>query len=208
MKKTIWQPVVLGSAMGMLAGLSTITGLSINVPGTEDLIGYTNTIGIFNILLLLAAALGGPLAGATASTLFFTIAVVFGPPEIKAVFDNIEVFWANLIVVGTLMVLVGIAYRIIYERTEIPALLLLWSTIVIVFYIILLPTNITLQNYMLGDGVDLPAILFGYKTYISQAIFDLFFTSLVFIALPKRFRRPFWYTPKQSLKQNGAVQNV
>jgi len=59
MKKTIWRPLVLGVVSGLLAGIATVTGLSFLTPGSTN-----NTIGFYMTLFLLAAALGGPLAGA------------------------------------------------------------------------------------------------------------------------------------------------
>jgi len=205
MKKTIWRPLVLGVVLGLLAGLATVTGLFFIVPGTEDVTGYYNAIGFYMILLLLAAALGGPQAGAIASILWLTIENFFGPPDMKAIFDDPEVFWANLIVVGTLMVLVGFAHRLIFEQVKMPARLLLWSVLVIVVYIIIVPANIALQAYLLDAVVVLPAILFGYRTYIPQAIFDIFFTSLVFIALPASYTRPLWYEPKKALDRSAEI---
>jgi hypothetical protein len=90
--------------------------------------------------------------------------------------------------------LVGFAYRLIFERVEMPARLLPWAGIVIAFYVITLPSAIIPQFYLSGDPAYeiLPTVLAAYKTYIPQAIFDIIFTSLVFIALPARYRRPLW----------------
>ena len=85
------------------------------------------------------------------------------------------------------MVLVGFAYRLIFERVKMPARLLPWAGIVIAVYIINSPASITVQSYLQGDLEVLPRILFSYKTYIPQAIFDIFITSLIFIALPASF---------------------
>ena len=63
--------------MGVLAGIATITGLSFLTPGVD----INNAIGIYMTILLLSAALGGPLAGALASIIFITIATLFGPPD-------------------------------------------------------------------------------------------------------------------------------
>ena len=51
MKKTIWQPLVLGVVLGLLAGIATVTGLSFLTPGITD-----NAIGFYVTLFLLAAA--------------------------------------------------------------------------------------------------------------------------------------------------------
>ncbi|MCC6191867.1 MAG: hypothetical protein IT318_22795 [Anaerolineales bacterium] len=195
MKKTIWQPLVLGVTFGLLAGIATATGLSFLTPGITD-----SAIGFYVTLFLLAAAQGGPLAGATASGLWVAISAWFGPPDMKAIIGIPSIFWSNLLALGSFTALVGVAYRWIFEHMKMPARLLPWAGIVIAFYLITPPSAITLQYYLLGDPASeiLPAILATYMTYIPQAIFDIVFTSLVFIALPVRYRRPQWYEPKKT----------
>ena len=116
MKKTIWQPLILGTALGLLAGIATVTGLSFLTPGIT-----ANAVGFYGTLLLLSAALGGPLAGAIASAVFLVISALFGSPDFKAVITVPAVFWSNLLVVGTILALVGFAYRFIFERWRMPA---------------------------------------------------------------------------------------
>jgi len=193
LKKTIWRPLLLGIVLGTLAGIATVANLSLLVPGidTENLIGFWMT------LLLLSAALGGPLAGAMATTLLITLSTWFGPPELQPVNDDAAVvFWTNLFVVGTLMVLVGLAYRWIYERVKMPARLLPWIGVVITVHLLNAPANLTLQFYLLHEAGVLPAILGVYNVYVLQGIFDIIVTSLVFIALPSAYTRPLWYTLK------------
>lgn len=194
MRKTIWQPLVLGAMLGLLAGIATITGLTFLTPGITD-----NAIGFYVTLFLLAAALGGPLAGALAAAIMVTMSALFGAPDIKEILSDPVVFWSNLLAVGTTLVLLGFAYRLIFEHLKMPVRLLACAGIVIAYYAISTPSTITPQ-YLLHDSPAseiLPAILYGYKTYFPQAIFDIFITSLVFIALPARYARPLWYKPKQ-----------
>jgi hypothetical protein len=187
-KKTFWRPLILGIFMGALAGITTITGLSFITPGDLN-----NAIGIYMTILLLSAALGGPLAGALTTTIFIAVTTLFGPPDMKAIMSEPVILWTNLAVIGTLTVMVGFAYRWIFERLKMPTRLLLWSGIVIAVYLINLPINIILQFYFLHEADVLPAIISTYWNYLPQAIFDIFITSLVFIALPIRFTRPLWY---------------
>jgi len=62
-------------------------------------------------LFLLAAALGGPLAGAIAPTPWVIISALFESPDIKAIISIPEVFWAHIFELGTLVALVGFADR-------------------------------------------------------------------------------------------------
>lgn len=175
--------------MGVLAGVATVTGLSFLTPGID----INNAIGIYMTILLLSAALGGPLVGALASIIFITISALFGPPDMKAILSEPIVLWTNLAVIGTLTIMVGFAYRWIFERVKMPTRLLLWAGVVIAVYLINIPANILLQFYLLNETGVLPAIISTYQDYLPQAIFDIFITSLVFIALPVRFTRPLWY---------------
>ena len=188
-KKTFWRPILLGIFMGVLAGIATATGLSFLTPGTD----INNAIGIYMTILLLSVALGGPLAGALASILFITITTFFGPPDMKTIMSDPVILWTNLSVIGTLLVIVGFVYRWIFERVKMPYRLFLWAGVVITVYLINVPVIIILQFYFLHDADALPAIIGTYQDYLPQAIFDIFITSLVFIALPVRLSRPLWY---------------
>lgn len=189
MKKTIWLPLVLGIAFGALAGLGIITDLSFIVSGTNT----DNVIGFWMILLLLASALGGPLAGVIASTLFLILTKFYGPPEFLTIISDPVIFWTNVFVLGMLVIFVAFAYRLVFERVKMPMRLLWWVGIVILAHIINIPANIILQHYFNNETGALPVILNAYKIYVPQALFDIFITSLVFVALPAAFARPLWY---------------
>ena len=189
MKKTVWQPLVIGVLLGLLAGIATASGLSFITPG----INIENAIGVWMTLILLSAALGGPLAGTIASTLFVIIATLLGPPDMKEILSDPVNFWSNLIVVGIIMIVVGFVYRFIFERSKMPTRLLFWAGIVIAVYIIISPITISFQFYLHGEAGVLPAIMSSYGIFLPQAIFDIIITSLVFVALPARYARPLWY---------------
>lgn len=199
MKKTIWLPPLAGLVFGGLAGAATITGLSFLVESPDT----SSAIGFFMTLLLLAAAFGGPLAGAIAPAVFISLSLRYGPADMSAVLSEPAVFWTNTIVLGVLFVGVGLAYRQIFERGRMPGRLLPWAGVVLVLYLLTSPINITLQ-WLLVEGVEpLPAILFSYRAYWPQALFDIFVTSLIFVALPERYRRPWWYAPTRAPEPGG-----
>jgi len=123
------------------------------------------------------------------------ISASFGLPEMNAIITIPAVFWSNVLALGMIEILIGYGYRFIFERMKMPVRLLPWAGIVIAYYILSSPTSLTLQYFLLGDPVSeiIPAILYSYQTYFPQAIFDIFITSLIFIALPARYLRPLWY---------------
>lgn len=190
MKKILWQPLVLGAVLGSLAGVSIVAGLTFLTPGLAK-----NAIGFYVTLLLISSALGGPLAGVVASTLMVIISALFGSPEIKGVITIPAVFWSNVLVLGMIEIMVSFGYRFIFERLKMPARLLPWAGIVMAYYVLNSPISITLQYLISKDPLsEAPlAIFYSYQTYIPQAIFDIFITSLTFIALPGRYLRPLWY---------------
>ncbi len=194
MKKTVWRPVVLGVTLGALAGITTVTGLSFLTVGITE-----NAIGFYVTLFLLAAALGGPLAGAIAPMLWVIIGALFGPPNVAAIVTIPAVFWSNLLALGITVAAIGFAYRLIFERLKMPARLLAWAGIIIVWYLISLPLSLVPQYLLLGNPPSeiLPAIQYGYESYFPQAIFDIVITSLVFVALPATYARPLWYEPRR-----------
>jgi hypothetical protein len=201
MKKTLWQPLVLGVVFGMLAGTAMSSGLSFMISGTEA----SNAVGFYLSLFLLSAAIGGPLAGAITSTICVFVVAWFGPVDMKEILSDSVTLWSNVLVTGILLALVGIAYRLVFERVKMPARLLPWTGIVIAYYIFQSPILISVQFYISGGADLLSNILNSYQTYIPQAIFDICFTSLVFIALPARYRKPLWYESKKAPEQNSSV---
>lgn len=189
--------MLLGLVFGLLAGVATVAELSFLVEGTDT----SSAIGFYITLLLLAAAFGGPLAGAIASTLFLTISLWYGPADMKTVLSEPAVFWTNAVVLSVLLALVGVAYLWIFERTNMPLRLLPWAGIVVAVYLVNSPIIISLQYYLVGGVDPLPAILFSYRIYVPQLIFDVCVTYLVFVALPERYRRPLWYPPQPEAAQ-------
>jgi hypothetical protein len=205
MKMTLWQPIVLSTIFGSLAGIASVTGFTFLMSGITD-----NAIGFYISLFLLAAALGGPLAGAIAPVLWVTISARFGPAELAAVISIPNTFWSNIFALGIMTALIGFAYRLIYERIKMPVRLLAWAGIVTIYYLLTLPASIIPQYLLSGDPISevSPAVLGGYVDYLPQAIFDIFFTCLVFIALPARYHRPLWYEAKKAPDQSDEIQSV
>jgi len=205
MKKSIWQSVVMGVVFGLLAGISLTVGLSFVISNTLT----TSVIGFHVILFLLSAAFGGPLAGFITPAISVIFIALFGSPEYIEILSRPNLFWTNMLVPGMVMALAGFVYRFVFERLKMPLRLLPWSGIVIACYVIQSPIIMSLQYYLGGDNfATLPAaILSNYQTYIPQALFDIFVTSLVFIALPPSFAHPRWYVSKQTQGQSGKIQH-
>ena len=198
MKKTIWQPVILGLAMGLLAGIAMAVGLSISVP---DSAGGINIVGFHMALFLLSAAIGGPVAGAITPITSLVTAILFGPSDLRTALLDPLSFWTNSFVMGAFMALIGIGYRAIFERVKIPARLLPWIVIILAHYALHAPI---LEFTQTGRVNFLRSMIGSLDFYTVQILFDIFFTSLVFIALPASFAHPLWYGAKKAADQNGV----
>lgn len=197
MKKTIWQSVVLGMAMGLLSGISMSVGLSISVP---DSAGGINIVGFHMALFLLSAAIGGPVAGAITPITSLITAILFGPPDLRAALLDPLSFWTNSFVMGAFMALIGIGYRTIFERMKMPARLIPWIVIILAHYALHPPI---LEFTQTGRVNFMKSMIGALDFYTVQILFDIFFTSLVFIALPASFAHPLWYETKKAPDQNG-----
>ena len=127
----------------------------------------------------------------------------------KAILSDPVTFWSNLLAQGISIALVGFAYRLIFERLKMPVRLLAWAGIVIAYYLVSVPGSNIPQYLLHGEPASqiLPAVVYGYKTYFPQAIFDIVITSLVFIALPSAYTRPRWYEPKKAPAQNSETSS-
>ena len=200
MKKTFWQPVVLGLAMGLLAGIAMAVGLSISVPDSS---GGINIVGFHMALFLLSAAIGGPVAGVITPITSLITAILFGPPDLRAVLLDPLSFWTNSFVMGAFMALIGIGYRAIFERMKIPTRLLPWIVIILAHYALHAPI---LEFTQTGRVNFLRSMIGSLDFYTVQILFDIFFTSLIFMALPARYLRPLWYEKPRTAAMPDDIQ--
>jgi MFS family permease len=214
MKKTIWVPVIFGVAMGIIAGITFSTNLAF-FGGSSRIAG----IGIYGIFWLMAAALGGPLAGGITVSLSIIIGALFG--QMKTALSDPVTFWPNLIIIGFIIYpLVGFAYRLIFERLRLLKRILAWGGIVAGTILIGSPL-LTITQFIFKDYSTLSGMyrsvyesfnnnlwlfqIATYKSFLPQVIAYFIITSLIFLALPERYRRPLWCEPKASLPNADKV---
>ena len=119
MKKTIWQPLILGTRMGILAGICN---------GYRPLISHPRYYHKCNRFLWDSfAALRCPRRTAgrrsSVSIIFLVISALFGSPEMKAVITIPAVFWSNVLMLWMIETLAGFGYRFIFERLKMPGAL-------------------------------------------------------------------------------------
>ncbi len=195
-KKTIWIPIAGGLIFGALSFL--ITAANITVQISRDLI-----LGPWEILNTLSAALFGPI-GLLITELGLDISgyVYF----IKGVYPAPQDFYfmvGDFIAHSLSMLLVAFGYRFIYQRMKMPRLLGGWILIMGIYYLVEVSLAVSLFN------IAVPGLGASYAVYFSNVRLEFILvtvtTSLVLLALPKRFRRPWWFEPLQKPDGSGEI---
>ena len=198
-KKTIWIPVMIGIVSGALILLASEVHFLIPTGGDSY-------IGIGEIFTTLSAALGGPMA------VMITLLVTYGggimlyldlytdlPPILIALADATAHLCALLVV--------AIGYgKLLHPRARKTSMFLVgwWLTIGVYYYLAFLPLEVVLLNLVdPGHGVTYPSIA---RSVFLEFLGTVVITTLLWIALPARYRRPQWLEPKPMPDRSGKVQ--
>ena len=192
MKKTIWMP------LGALSFFSSAVGFFIHY-------GIAGAVGPHEIFMVLSAALGGPWGLLVASVIHTIGAHIFlmnAPPELAtpALLNSIGDFVARTIA----LLAVTYCYKYLHQRAQrATSFLAGWILIVGIYYALLLPLQ------ALDWAITLPGYL-SLSTIVQNAppeiLTVVIVTSLIWVALPVRSRKPLWYEPKKSPDQNGEIK--
>jgi len=185
MKKTIRGPIVLGSILGALSFFSSAVHWIVPI-------GHYGAIGPHEIFAILSAALGGPL-GLFVESILHTIGahiylMNFSPEMASlALLISIGEFVARTFA----LLVVAFCYKFLYQRTK-KALPFLggWILIVGIYYSLLLPLQALDWAIFLPNVLPLSTLIQGAPPeFLTVALV----TTLIWIALPVRSRRPQWY---------------
>lgn len=191
MKRTIWIPLVLGLALGLLDFLSFGFHWVIRIASF-------GAIGPQETLVVLSAALGGPLSGIVTNFLqelgmhIFLLKGDFpGQPQVEVVISIVD-FIAHTIA----LLAVAYCYRFLHQRAKKGYIFFAgWILIVVIYYILLLPLQALVHNLIIPDLLPLSTLVRGSPPeFLMVAIIS----SLVWIALPTRYRKPQWYESKKA----------
>lgn len=200
MKKTIWRPLVLGIALGLVDFVSL--AVHFVLPTTEE-----TFVGPQEIFTTISAALGGPL-GLFLTSLFQELGVHFFllkgqlPPEQVhlEIFISIADFTAHIL--ATLAVVY--CYRSLHQRAKKAITFFAgWILIVIVYYTLLLPLQSILYNLVIPNTLPLWVWV---QSSIQEVLTVAIISPLIWFALPVRYRRPLWYESKKAPDQNGETK--
>ncbi len=186
MKKTIWRPLALGTMLGLLDFVSI--AVHFVLPTLEE-----TFVGPQEVFVTISAALGGPL-GLFVTSFFQELAVHFFllkgqlPPEQAPLvtFVSMADFIAHIL--ATLAVVY--CYRFLHQRAKKAITFSAgWILIVILYYALLLPLQSFLYNLVIPDMLPL---FVWVQSSLMEVLVAVIISSLVWIALPVRYRRPLW----------------
>jgi len=197
-KKTIRIPIIGGLIFGALSYLTTVANLTVTI--SKDLI-----LGPWEILNALSAALFGPIGllitelGLDTSGYLYFIKGVYPSPQ------DIYFMMGNYIAHAVAMMIVASGYRFIYQRMKMPRLLAGWVLIMGIYYFVGVILQVTLFN------IAVPSLGASYAVYFSNVRLEFILvtviTSLILLALPKRYRKPQWYESKKMPDRSGSIQD-
>lgn len=188
MKKTIWMPFVLGAALGIIDFISLAVNFLIPL-------GPFGATGPQEIFLIMSAALGGPLGLLVANLLQESgIFIFFLKNEVSS-----DQLWSMGILFSTadffahLFALLPVVYcyKLLHQRTKKPYTFLGgWVLIVVIYYGLL----VFFQYYLLGRLVpETPPLSVLYQNNLPEFAVVAIVTTLIWVALPVRYRKPLWY---------------
>ncbi len=182
--------VVTALVFGALALSIVLAELIIPIPGTGVV---TDPRELFTTI---GAALTGPLGG-------LVVGILAGAGEAFLGDPGSRIPLASLIahIAGGLWM--GFAYKkLVYERIEMPGMLLGWAALVLVFYY-----GFAVPGFVLGQAIFYKAsfaefyganasLLQAYgllaRGASAEAVLTTLITTLAILALPRKYRRPLW----------------
>jgi len=191
MKRTTWVPVMIGVVSAILILL--ISEAEFVIP-----LGNNYSIGIGEILNALSAALGGPVA-VIITLLVTSIGHFLLNPNLYTDPQFVFVVLADAIAHMCAMIMLSTSYyRVLYPRAREAGIFVMgwWLTIGIYYYLILLPLQVVFLNYADPSfGATYPSFA---RIFLPEFLGTGVITTLLWFALPVRFRCPQWMEPKNA----------
>lgn len=193
-KKTIWLPILIGTLSAALILL--ISEAEFVIP-----LGNNYSIGIGEIFNTLSAALGGPIA-IMITLLVTSIGHFLLNPELYASPQFVFVVIADAMAHMCAMIVLSTSYYLVlYPRARKTGLFVAgwWLTMGVYYYLILMPLQVALLNFAdPGFGATYPSFA---RIFLPEFLGTGTVTTLLWLALPIRFRRPQWFGPQKTSEQ-------
>jgi len=189
-KKTIWLPIVLGSALGLLDFVSMAVDFLIPL-------GPYGATGPQEVFIIMSAALGGPLGLSVECLLhevghhFFFLKSLFSPEQMSSTGTLYSIADFSAHILATLAV--AYCYKLLHQRAKKVYVFFGGWILIAVFYYTLL---VLLQFFLIGFIIDLPPLSVLFRNFIPEFLVVAIVTTFIWIALPARFHRPLWIEPE------------
>lgn len=203
MRKSIWIPLVLGGVLGLLDFVSLAVNFLIPL-------GPFGATGPQEVLVMMAAALGGPL-GLSLAQIFQDLGIYlyFLPTQLLpeqmsslGVLIALADFSAHILA----LLVVAWGYRFLHQRAQkIYTFCAGWILIVFSYYTLL----VLLQSLLIGLVVQVkhpPSEMFWNN--LPECLVVTLITTLIMVALPARYRKPQWYETKQMADRKGEIPSA
>ena len=185
-KKTIWIPLVLGGALGIL-DFASLAG-DFLIP-----LGPYGATGPQEVFITMSAALGGPLGLAVTCLLqelghhFFGLKALFSPEQIMSTgtLYSIADFSAHILAA----LAVAYCYKLLDQRAKKVYVFFGGWILIVGFYYTLL---VLLQFILIGFVIDMPTLSALYMNFLPEFLVVTSISTLIWVALPRRYHRPLW----------------
>jgi hypothetical protein len=159
-------------------------------------LGGDTLIGVGEIFATLSAAIGGPIA------VIVTLLVTYGGNIILNIdlFADIQTVYITLIDAAAhlcaMLVVALCYYELLYPRARKTSVFLLgwFLTVGGYYYLVLLPLAVALQS-LVNPGFSATYASFA-RDFLPEFLGTATITTLVWFALPARYRHPQWIEPK------------
>ena len=182
--------IAVSLAFGGVALVIVLAELFVPIPGTGVV---TDPREIFTTL---GAGLTGPIGGLIVGILSWIGEAVIGIPAARIPLASLIAHIAG----GLWM---GWAYKkLVFNRLQMPMLVPGWAALVLVYYFVIAIPGFVIGQWLFypepffafyGEGASvLDAYLTLSQGVVPEALITTLITSLVIIALPRRYRRPLW----------------
>jgi len=200
MKKTIWLPIIIGTLFAAL--ILMVSEVEFVIP-----LGNNYSIGIGEIFNMFSAALGGPIA-VIVTLLVASIGHFLLNPDLYTNAQFIFIVIADAVIhVGAMLAVTLIYSRVLFPRARKIGVFVMgwWLTVGVYYYVILLPLQVALLNFAdPGFGATYPSFA---RIFLPEFLGTGVITTLLWFALPARFRRPQWMEPKNVPDQSDEIQS-
>jgi hypothetical protein len=185
-KKTIWMPLVLGAALGLLDMVSLAVNFIIPL-------GPYGATGPQEVFITMSAALGGPLGLLVTCLLqevghhFTFLKDLFAPEQMASTGTLYSIADYSAHIIAGLPVAYG--YKFLHQRAKKAFVFFGGWILISFFYYALL---VLMQFLLIGFVINLPPLFALFRNFLPEFLVVTIISTLIWVALPRRYRRPLW----------------